>query len=328
MLYRDYTHDEIAHALGRAQGVISTEISSHSTRKIYDPKKAHHKAQVKRKNASFRGGKIVRDKKLRAFIEEALLEMQSPRAISGRLRCVRKDLIYVAKNVIHDFLGSSYGSAIAWKRRLPKSKKRHTKKGKLSDRKFIEKRPRIVEKRGRVGDCEGDFIVSGRSGKGHLLVVVDRKTRISFLEIIHDVSVDNVHKAFLRIQKRFPEMKTLTLDNDILFKMHKTLETLLGIPIYFCHPYHSWEKGSVENVNKYIRKYIPKGDNISQYSIEDISLIEKRCNGRFMEALQFRTPAERLKESRLRSKKNESVVVERKEMIICLGVGGREKKLK
>lgn len=160
-----------------------------------------------------------------------------------------------------------------------------------------------MESRVRVGDCEGDFIVSGRSGKGYLLVVVERKTRIVFLEHLTVVTIDEVHLAFLRIQKKLPEMKTLTLDNDLLFAMHKTLEKLLGLPIYFCYPYHSWEKGSVENANKYIRKYIPKGSDLSGYDKKFIHFVEKRCNGRFMDVLKFKTPAERLTESRLRSKK-------------------------
>ena len=116
-------------------------------------------------------------------------------------------------------------------------------------------------------------------------------------------------------------MKSLTLDNDILFRMHKTLESLLGVPIYFCHPYHSWEKGSVENTNKYIRKYIPKGSNISKYPKDDITFIEKRCNGRFMEVLQFRTPTERYKESQLRSKKQRQRRRREKKSVELIGGG-------
>jgi len=223
--------------------------------------------------------------------------------------------------VIHDFLNSAYGNKIKWERRLSKGKKRGSKKGKLSDRKFIEERPLIVTKRGRTGDCEGDFIVSGRSGKGYLLVVIDRKTRTAFLELITDVTIDEVHHSFLKIQKRFPEMKTLTLDNDILFKMHKTLETLLDVPIYFCHPFHSWEKGSVENTNKYIREYIPKGSDLSKRDGESIKLIEKRCDGRFMEVLHFKTPNKSLKESRLRSKKQRERRCRERKLSVLLGGG-------
>ncbi len=125
-------------------------------------------------------------------------------------------------------------------------------------------------------------------------MVVCRKLRVVFLELILDVSIDEVHCAFERIKKRFPEMKTLTLDNDILFRMHKTLEKLLNVKIYFCHPYHSWEKGSVENANKEIRKFIPKGSDLSQYDQEFIQAIEDHLNERFMKCLNYKTPEEKL----------------------------------
>jgi len=151
---------------------------------------------------------------------------------------------------------------------------------------------------------EGDFIVSGRNGKGVLLVVVCRKLRVVFLEIIYKATVKNVTKAFLKIKKRFPEMKTLTLDNDILFKNHQELEKLLNIEIYFCNPYHSWEKGTVENANKCIRRYIPKGGDLSQYSKDEIKTIEEALNNRFMKCLNYKTPLEALKECR-RNKKQQ-----------------------
>ena len=170
----------------------------------------------------------------------------------------------------------------------------------LKDRVFIDKRPKFIEKRERIGDAEADFIVSGKSGKGVLLVVECRKLRVSFLEIIHEVTIDNVHLAFQKIKNRFPELKTLTIDNDILFQMHKTLENLLKVKIYFCNPYHSWEKGTVENVNKFIRKDIPKGSDLSLYDKKEIKELEKKCNNRFMECLKFATPKEKLQAHRAR----------------------------
>jgi IS30 family transposase len=77
-------------------------------------------------------------------------------------------------------------------------------------------------------------------------------------------------------------MKTITTDNDILFQKHEELEKILSVDIYFCHPYHSWEKGSIENANKCIRKYIPKGSNISKYSKKYIHFVEEKLNKRFM----------------------------------------------
>ena len=101
-------------------------------------------------------------------------------------------------------------------------------------------------------------------------------------------------------------MRTLTLDNDILFKMHKTLEKLLDVKIYFCHPYHSWEKGSIENLNRFIRKFIPKGSNLSRYSKKDIAEIERESNDRYLKCLKFATPDEMLEEYRKKKKKTKN----------------------
>jgi IS30 family transposase len=87
-------------------------------------------------------------------------------------------------------------------------------------------------------------------------------------------------------------VNTLTLDNDVVFRRHKELSDMLGVPVYFCHPYHSWEKGGVENVNGAIRRWIPKGGDISQYSDEYVQKIEDTLNDRPMVCLKFRTPRE------------------------------------
>jgi IS30 family transposase len=241
-------------------------------------------------------------KRLREFVDGALSDGQSPEAISGRLKYQEKHLSYVSKDTIYRYLKSPYGKLIGikWKKRI--KPKRSKKVSKLKDRVFIDQRPKIIEKRGRVGDLEADFIVSGKSGKGILLTAVCRKLRTTFLELISDVSIDEVHRAFIRIKQRLPEMRTLTLDNDILFKMHKALEKLLAVKIYFCHPYHSWEKGSIENVNKEIRKFIPKGSNLSNYDKEFIQLIENHLNQRFMKCLEYKTPQEILNEYRKNKK--------------------------
>lgn len=206
----------------------------------------------------------------------------------------------ISKDIIYQYLRSSYGKIIGLQLKKKKRPKGRKKLAKLKDRTFIDKRPKIIDNRGRVGDIEADFIVSGRGGKGIILTTVDRKIRVAFLEIIHDVSIDEVHKAFLKIQKNFPEMKTITTDNDILLQMHKTLEKLLKLKIYFCHPYHSWEKGSIENLNKQVRKDIPKGSDLSNYDQEHVSLVEEKCNERFMKVLKYKSPEEKLKEHRKR----------------------------
>jgi len=310
LLEKKYSLRDISRALKKAVSAIYYEIKRNSVRGKYDSEKAQHKAYVRRHRASFRGKSVIANKELREFVEHHLVLGQSPAAISGRIKHQEKNLPYVSKDTIYRYLRSPYGKIIGMKLKKKKRPKGGVKKKKLSDRVFIEKRPKIIEKRGRVGDIEADFIVSSRSGHGILLTATDRKLRISFIEIIYDVSIDEVHRAFLRIKTKFPEMKTITLDNDILFRMHNTLSKLLGLKIYFCHPYHSWEKGSIENANKFIRKYIPKGSDLSRYAKHEITLVERKCNDRFMECLNYKTPAEVLREYRQKQKNSLMAVSE------------------
>lgn len=243
------------------------------------------------------------NQKLRKFVEENLLDGQSAEAIEGRLKYHEEHLPNVSKDTIYRFLRSPYGKIIGLKLKKKKYRKKRKKVNQLKDRVFIDKRPKIIEKRVRVGDLEADFIVSGRDGKGVLLVAVDRKIRVSFLEIIHEVTIDEVHLAFEKIKKRLPEMRTMTLDNDLLFKMHKALEVLLEVKIYFCDPYSSWQKGTVENRNKIIRKFIPKGSDLRRYDKGDIKAVEDYLNDRYLKCLKYATPGEKLKAHRTRKKK-------------------------
>jgi IS30 family transposase len=240
--------------------------------------------------------KIVEHTLLRKLVEELLYDDQSPQNIAGRIRKYAKRLPTISKDSVYRFIASVYGRRIESYRneRKQRARLRRARARSLPDRTFIDKRPKHINARRRVGDVEADFIVSGKTGKGILLVVVDRKLRVTFVERILDVSVANVHRAFRRVQKRFPELHTITTDNDILFRDHQALAELLGVRIYFCHPYHSWEKGTVENANGVIRKDIPKGSNISRYSKRFIQKIEDKLNRRILQCLDYRTPAEAL----------------------------------
>lgn len=146
--------------------------------------------------------------------------------------------------------------------------------------------------------------MSGKSGKGRLLVITDRKLRISFLERILHLSLVEVTTACLRIKARYPEWQSMTTDNDILFRHHQELERILRIKIYFCHPYHSWEKGSVENVNKVIRRDVPKGSNLARHTKKFIKNLEAKLNRRIMKTLHYRTPQELLDMHRKRKKRH------------------------
>jgi len=151
--------------LNRSVSTISDEIKKNSVKEKYDSQKAQHKAYVKRHNASFRGRKIVANEKLRSFIESNLLDGQSPEAISGRIKYQEKHLPNVSKDIIYQYLRTSYGKIIGLQLKKKKRPKGRQKLAKLKDRTFIDKRSKIIDNRGRVGDIEADFIVSAEAVK-------------------------------------------------------------------------------------------------------------------------------------------------------------------
>jgi len=167
--------------------------------------------------------KIVHNPGLRDFVEKNLYDDQSPPNISWKDKKRERHLPPVSKDSIYRFIKSPYGRRIEHHRNKRKSRRwrrRAKRSAKLQDRTFIDKRPEFINKRKRIGDAEADFLVSGRSGKGIILNITDRKSRAPFLEQITVVTIANVHLAFKRIKKRFPELKTITTDNDLLLGRH------------------------------------------------------------------------------------------------------------
>jgi IS30 family transposase len=298
--HRGYSYADIGKALGRNPSGIWYEVTHHQVKNVYDAKKAVHKAYLARRDSKYQAMKIVEHPDLRTFVERELYRDQSPENIAGRIKTHERHLPHTSKESIYRYIGSVYGRRIEYHRVKKKARRRRrrSRTEKLTERTFIEKRPAYINKRMRIGHAEADFIVSGDDGEGIMLTVVDRKIRVAFLELILKVTIDAVHRAFLRIKKRYLELRTITTDNDILFRHHRELARLLSVKIYFCHPYHSWEKGSIEHVNGIIRRTIPKGSNLSKYSRQFVRALEGKLNNRFMKCLGYRTPAEALHEAR------------------------------
>lgn len=306
MIRKGYTQIEIADRIGVTQGAVSYELSE-KTRKgrRYNAEYAQHKSYVRKKYDRIRPNTIAVHSKLRNTIEKYLYDDQSPEHIAQRIRKYHRDLPYVSGVTIRTYIASPYGRRIESHRNkiYPKKWGRRKRRSIIKDRRMIDQRPKYINEKKRIGDGEGDFIESGKSGSGLLFVCTDRKARSPFLEKIWPVSIPAVERAIGRIKKRFPELKTLTFDNDLLFIHHKRLEHKFGIRIYFCHRYSAWEKGGVENRNKIIRTYIPKGSDISQYSRPYIRKLEEKLHRRIMKCLQYKTPKEILITHRKRKQK-------------------------
>lgn len=292
--------------MGRGKTTISDELNLNAVAGEYNAKKAQAKMVVRRRASKYQSKKIVEHLPLQDFIHQALLSGQSPEAVAGRLKAgFEPSLPYVSRDTIETYIRSVYGRKLEYELALLKaSQKRKNKRkrpgtGPPGDEKtYIDDRPEAITNRERVGDLEVDFIVSGKTGTGYALTAADRKLRVGFIRKILPVTVAGALRALLDIKRVFPELVSITTDNDILFRYHKQLELALGVPFYFCHPYSSWEKGSVENYNGQSRKYIRKGSDISQYSDDYIAFVEAKLNGRYMKVLGYRTPREALEEYR------------------------------
>lgn len=231
---------------------------------------------------------------LRTFIERHLLDDQSPEEIAKRLKRIEKHLPYVSASAIRRYIKSVYGRRIEWRRSkvFKKKRRRVAARKRIENKRMISERPKKIGLRWGLGHMEGDFIVSGKSGRGLILALRDRKVRKNLLEKILPVSLRTVRNALIRIKRRYPEMQTITFDNDILFLEHQKLEHVLAVKIYFCFPHSPWQKPSIENLNKILRRYIPKSSDISKYSRKFIGNLESKLNRKFMDCLGSLTPDE------------------------------------
>ena len=288
--------------LERGKTTVSNELKRNEVSGAYTATKAQAKATIRRKASKYQSKKIVEHLPLQDFIHKTLLAGQSPGAVAGRLKAgLEPGLPYVSRDTIETYIKSAYGRKLEYELGVLKAgQKRQNKRkrpgtGPPGDEKiYIDNRPEVITGRERVGDLEVDFIVSGKAGTGYGLTAADRKLRVGFIRKILPVTIANALGALEGIKRVFPELTSITTDNDILFRYHKQLEQTLGVPFYFCHPYSSWEKGSVENYNGHARKYIKKGSDISQYSDEYIAFVEAKLNSRYMKVLDYKTPQEAL----------------------------------
>jgi IS30 family transposase len=285
----------IAAKLGRSLSSISDEIRLNSTNGKYDAKKAEAKARLRRQNSKLQCMKVAMDPELKNFVTKNILDDQSPEGISGRLKKVETHIQYVSTKAIYKFVWSPHGRQIE---KHLYSRSVHKKGGPKRDtpvsidgRTMIDDRPKKVDSREEFGHYEGDFIESGKDGNGSLLVLVERKTRYPFLKYLEDRTTESVNRAVREIIGNFP-IESLTIDNDISFQKHKELSKLIEAEIYFCHPQSPHEKGTIENRNKAIRRYVKKRCDLSKLPKEIFSFAEEKLRNKYMKCLNFKTPKE------------------------------------
>lgn len=271
--------------LDRSPNTISAEIKRNIVDGVYDAEKAKQKAYVKRYHCKQQCMKVAMDSFLTRFVEEKLRLKWSPKQMSGYLRNLG---IKVSAKAIYKFVCSrGWEHLLFWGWNKQKTgRKQYTYDTPRDNRKYIDVRPSVSG----FGHYEMDFIVS-RKSLWVLLVVVEMKSRKSWVLKLPNRKRTTICRALSRLF-RGVKVESLTTDNDIAFICWKEIEALLNTQVYFTHPYHSWEKGLVENTNRWIRCFVHKRRDIGTVTEEEIQSICSFLNDRPREVVGFLFPSE------------------------------------
>ncbi len=186
---------------------------------------------------------------------------------------LEKSILIDSQRIIYNFTKKDMCYKKSKKKKLLKEKEIRKQGGKS-----IEQRSATVNNREEIGHFEMDTVVGKRGTSSCLLVLTDRKSRLEIIRKLKSKTIKEVVRAVKNIIKEYPELiKTITSDNGSEFMNAEAIEEL-GIEYFYAHSYCSGERGSNENNNKLIRRYIKKGIDISGISEEEIKKIEEWMN--------------------------------------------------
>lgn len=296
LIKRKYNQREIAVALGRSPNTINREIKVNSVAGRYSAKKAQSKSRANRRSRRFQWYKIEQNIALRDFIIEKLKPPNdwSPGVIAGYLKDHQTDLPYVSSPQIYHWLFSSLGQPycqyLCTKRYHKKKRTKKTERVMIPDRNPLSERPEIVENRTEPGNWEYDSVVSSkRSGsKFALAVVQERTTKLLRVKLVSNLKPKPYAKAIKSLVSGFL-VRTMTTDNGIENKQHKLITKATGAIVYFTDPYSSYQKGGVENANRMLRRYFPKGTNFANITQAQVDQVVNTINNKPRHSLGFKT---------------------------------------
>jgi IS30 family transposase len=290
LLDKGYSLREIAKTMERSPNTISYELKMNKVNGEYDPHKAHIKAQVRKKYRRFQYSKIEKYPEIKEIIIEKLKKHWNPDEIAGSLKDNKPEL-YISKSAIYNWLhtgrGDRYCDLLYSQRHYVKKHKKQTQRVLIPERIGIEDRPLGAENRTRYGHYESDTIVSRKGGTGAILVLIERKSRHVHLWKLDNLKSRGVSDRLCAIREQI-KIHSITFDNGIENVYHQDI----GVPTFFCDPYSSWQKGTVEHVNKMIRRYIPKGTDLAMVSQSDVDEIAARINKKPRKILGYKSAEE------------------------------------
>jgi len=291
---RGASQESIAEVLGVSQSAVSREICRNRGQRGYRFKQAEAKAQARQ---AIRSKPRKLTAAVRRKIEAKLRQMRwSPEQVSGWLR---DQGIKLSHERIYQMIWQDKRDGGNLWRSLRRRGKRYNKRagknagrGLIPNRIDISERPAIVARKARLGDWEGDTVVSA-GHNGGLLTLVERKSKLTKISKLRRSTARATQRATVRRLKPINNfVYTITFDNGKEFAAHQDIAHALKARIFFATPYHAWERGLNANTNGLIRDFFPKGTDFSTISNAEVAKVERLLNARPRKSLGFRSPQE------------------------------------
>ena len=295
----------IAKTLNRARSTISREVNKWVQEKedSYDADLAQWLAKddyLNKRNLD----KISTYSLLKFFVYKGLLSNWTPEQISGRLKELypNDSIMSISHEAIYRHIYTRPQASLNKKlikllvrkktRRRPPKKRRGTG-SKIINQVSIDSRPKHIELRQEVGHWEGDLVI-GKNHKSAIGTIVERKSRYTIIIKLKSKKAEEVAKMFSKKLNLLNPLfkKTMTYDNGIEMAKHEKITQKTGMKIYFAHPYSSWERGTNENTNGLIRRYLPKGTDFNLINNKQLMIIQEKLNNRPRKIIGYKTPKE------------------------------------
>lgn len=292
--------NEIAERMKRDPSTICRELSRNAPPihvNYYVAHKAQERYEARISMAHQR--EPLKNDVIRRYVAQRLRDNWTPEEIAGRLPKEHR-MQHISHEAIYQYIYKIKPEFIRYlafshrKRKYHGQGKRH-KTSHIPNRVPISERPLIVNSRRSRGHWEADTMVSRASGRT-LVTLCERKTKAVIIVRVKNNTADAVSNAIIMRLRGLPKWlrRTITYDNGHENVLHEKVNRALGMKSYFCAPYHSWEKGTVENTNGLIRRYLPKKTDFGRISNRRIQCIEAALNNRPRKCLRYKTPLEAL----------------------------------
>jgi IS30 family transposase len=293
----------IGEALGRQPSTITRELKRNSQKTKqwaggYEAVRANALAQRRRRwDGRF---KLARQPDLRAFVRQGLAMGLSPEQIAGGLARAKGSTV-ISHESIYRYAYHCSDQKDYWHKLLPQKKHRRGRVGKrggspvqhIKHRISLDQRPAFIAKRKQKGHWETDMLLFSRYGQS-VLVAQERASRFILLAKPKNRHAPRIQQRLAAWFKTMPHelRRTLTLDNGTEFAHHYKLNNDLTMRTFFCDPHSPWQKGGIENMNRRLRRDLPRKTDLAELSHHALQAIATRHNNSPRKCLGFKTPTE------------------------------------